>query len=101
VTLAGSPRARDLAERETTGQAVPFSDPLAGSRTVAAARWQERESLSRYRSLILAARESLYKAEAHFSAASHAVDEHIHGALTAVAQRRAMGRPVAHQVTER
>ena len=101
MTLAGSPRARELAERETTGQALLLSDPLAGSRTVAALRRQEREVLSRYRSLILAARESLYKAEAQFSAASHAVDEHIHAALTAVAQRRAMVRPLAHQVTER
>lgn len=102
MTLAGSPLARELAEGELNGVHVrPLWDPLGGSGKAAAARRREREALRRYQALIAAARESLYRAEAHFSAASRAVDEHIHAALAAVAKRRATGRPLAHQVSER
>jgi len=73
----------------------------AGSAKVAAARRQEREAFSRYRSLIVAAGESLHRAEARFSAASDALDEHIHAALAAVAGRRSRGRPLASQVGDR
>jgi hypothetical protein len=102
VTLAGSPRARELAERETNGvHAQLLWDPLTGRAKVAAARRQEREALSRYWSLILAAQESLHNAEAHFSAASDALDEHVHAALAALARRRSKGRPLASQLRER
>lgn len=102
MTLAGSPRARELAERETNGvNAELVWDPLAGSAKVAAASRQEREALSRFRSLIVAALESLHNAEAHFSAASEAVDEHIHAAVAAVGRRGQRGRPLAPQVSER
>ena len=101
MTLAGSPLPRELAEGELNGVHVRLWDPLGGSGEAAAARRREREALRRYQALIAAARESLYRAEAHFGAASRAVDEHIHAALAAVAKRRATGRPLAHQVSER
>ena len=73
---------------------------LASGR-VAGARRQEREALNRYRSLLVAARESLRNAEDHFAAASDAIDKHIQAALAAVAGRRQSGRRHAGQVNER
>jgi outer membrane protein TolC len=83
-----------VAERDTTAVHVQLPrDPLGASGRVAEARRQEREALSRYRSLIVAALESLRKAGDHFRAASDAIDKHIQQAdLAAVTGRRLPSR---------